>query len=276
MTTKISTPKRRIFGTSLPPYHRISWSMKRSPSTGQKGLCNACRSLPAPRSIQATAVLGAADADILVSLKEHHHPTAAYVRELRQSLPRAFPGVTLYFLPADMVTQILNFGVPVPVDIHIEGTDLEGNHQVANRMLQALRQVPGLTDLRIQQVFDYPKWHVDIDRTKAVQGGFKQQNIAKSILNSLSGNSQITPMFFLNWQNGVSYNLVAQTPQYKMPSLQELQNTPISSATMTRPEILANVASITREQEMQVVSHYNIRRVVDIYGAVQDRDLRAV
>jgi len=175
-----------------------------------------------------------------------------------------------------MVTQILNFGVPVLVDIHIEGTDLEGNHQVANRMLQALRQVPGLTDLRIQQVFDYPKWHVDIDRTKAVQGGFTPRDIANSLLNSLSGNSQITPMFFLNWQNGVSYNLVAQTPQYKMPSLQELQNTPISSATMTRPEILANVASITREQEMQVVSHYNIRRVVDIYGAVQDRDLRAV
>jgi multidrug efflux pump subunit AcrB len=111
--------------------------------------------------------IGSADADILVSLKEHHHPTADYVRELRQHLPGAFPGTTFSFLPADMVTQILNFGLPAPVDIQLEGADLDGNRQVANQILNELRQVPGLTDLRIQQAFDYPRFHTDVDRTKA-------------------------------------------------------------------------------------------------------------
>jgi CzcA family heavy metal efflux pump len=220
--------------------------------------------------------IGAADADILVSLKEHHHPTADYVRDLRQHLPGAFPGTTFYFLPADMVTQILNFGLPAPVDIQIEGADLEGNRQIANQILNELRQVPGLTDLRIQQAFDYPRFHIDVDRTKAAQGGFTPRDVGNSLLVSLSGTSQTNPTFFLDWQNGVNYSLIAQTPQYAVQTLQNLQNIPISAPTMTRPGILADVASITRANEMEVVSHYNIRRVVDIYGAVQDRDLGAV
>ena len=223
-----------------------------------------------------SGLIGAGDADILVSLKEKHHPTADYVRTLRQALPREFPGTTLYFLPADMVTQVLNFGLPAPIDIQIEGANIDGNRQVADKMLNELRHVPGLTDLRIQQAFDYPTFDIDVDRTKASQGGFNERNVATSVLNSLSGSFQITPMFFLNWNNGVNYNLVTQTPQYKVQSLQDLQQTPITTSGNPRPEILADMASIRRANEMEVISHYNIRRLVEIYGAVQDRDLGGV
>ena len=223
-----------------------------------------------------SGVIGAADADILVSLKSDHRPTADYVRALRQKLPAEFPGVTFYFLPADIVTQILNFGLPAPIDIQIDGADIDGNRQAADRLLNELRQVPGLVDLRVNQLFDYPKFDVALDRTKAGQGGFTARDVANSLLVSLSGSFQTTPTFFLNWQNGVIYNLAAQTPQYGIQSLHDIQNIPISAPTVTRPGILANVASITRSSEMAVLSHYNIRRVVDIYGAVQDRDLGAV
>jgi CzcA family heavy metal efflux pump len=220
-----------------------------------------------------SGLIGAGDADIMVSLKEKHHPTEEYIRELRRTLPRDFPGITFYFLPADMVTQVLNFGLPAPIDIQIDGNDIEGNRQVAEKMLAELRQVPGLTDLRIQQPFDYPTYDINVDRTKAVQGGLTERNVTTSVLNSLSGSFQITPMFFLNWKNGVNYNLVAQTPQYRVGSLQDLENTPITAPATSRPGILADVASIHRSTEMEAISHYNIRRIVEIYGAVQDRDL---
>jgi len=224
----------------------------------------------------SSGVIGAADADVLVSLKADHRSTADYVRALRETLPAEFPGVTFYFLPADIVTQILNFGLPAPIDVQIEGADIQGNRRVADQMLNELRRVPGLVDLRIQQRFDYPKFDVTVDRTKAGQGGFTTRDLATSLLVSLSGSFQTTPTFFLNWQNGVNYNLATQTPQYRIQSLHDLQNIPISAPTATRPGILADVASITRGSEMAVLSHYNIRRVVDIHGAVQDRDLGAV
>ena len=220
-----------------------------------------------------SGLIGTADADIMVSLKEKHRPTPDYVRDLRKTLPRNFPGVTFYFLPADMVTQVLNFGLPAPIDIQIDGADIDGNRQVAERMLADLRRVPGLTDLRIQQQFDYPTYDINVDRTKAGQGGLNERSVVTSVLNSLSGSFQITPMFFLNWKNGVNYNLVAQTPQYRVRSLQDLANTPITSTDTSRPGILADVASVTRSTEMEAISHYNIRRIVEIYGAVQDRDL---
>jgi multidrug efflux pump subunit AcrB len=222
-----------------------------------------------------SGLIGAGDADILVSLKENHHPTADYVQHLREKLPREFPGATFYFLPADIVTQVLNFGLPAPIDVQIEGADIDGNRAVAAQMLQEIERVPGVADARIQQAFDYPAFDVNVDRTKAAQAGYAERDVANSLLNSLSGSFQITPMFFLNWKNGVSYNLVTQTPQYSVQSLQDLQNTPLNSAAAKRPEILADVATIQRTNEMQVLSHYNIRRVVDIYAAVQDRDLGA-
>jgi multidrug efflux pump subunit AcrB len=195
---------------------------------------------------------------------------------LRKRLAAEFPGNTFYFLPADIVTQILNFGLPAPIDIQIEGADIQNNRQIADKILNEIRQVPGVADARIQQNFDYPTFNVAVDRTKASGGGFTQRDIATSLLVSLSGSFQTTPTFFLNWQNGVNYNLATQTPQYRIQSLQDLQSMPITSAAMTRPEILADVASITRSNEMAVLNHYNIRRVVDIYASVQDRDLGAV
>jgi CzcA family heavy metal efflux pump len=227
--------------------------------------------------IHATSgVIGAGDADILVSLKEKHHPTADYVKRLRERLPREFPGTMFYFLPPDIVTQVLNFGLPAPIDVQIEGSDIDANRGVASRMLQEITRVPGVADAHIQQAFDYPAFDVTVDRTKAAQGGYAEKDVANSLLNSLSGSFQITPMFFLNWKNGVSYSLVAQTPQYAVQSLQDLQNTPLDAASSTHPEILADVASIQRANEMEVISHYNIRRVVDIYAAVQGRDLGGV
>ena len=223
-----------------------------------------------------SGLTGAADADVLVSLKEKHHPTEDYVRTLREKLPRDFPGTTFYFIPADIVTQILNFGLPAPIDIQIDGPDIVGNSRVADKMLSELNHVRGLVDLRVQQQSDYPKFHVDVDRTKAAQGGFTERDIANSLLISLSGSFQVTPMFFLNTKNGVSYNLVAQTPQYDIQSRQDLQNIPVSGPNEKRPGILADVASIQRTSELASINHYNIRRVVDIYAAVQDRDLGAV
>ena len=222
-----------------------------------------------------SGLIGAGDADIIVSLNEKHHPTADYVRRLRETLPREFPGTIFYFLPADMVTQVLNFGLPAPIDIQIEGADLNSNRHVADKMLNELRHVAGLTDLRIQQPFDYPTFDIDVDRTKAAQAGFTERNVATAALNSLSGSFQVTPQFFLNWNNGVQYNLVTQTPQYRIHSIQDLQNTPITSSANAPSEVLADVASIHRSQEMAVVNHYNIRRLIEIYGTVQDRDLGA-
>jgi multidrug efflux pump subunit AcrB len=224
-------------------------------------------------------MVGATDGDIMVTLNEKHHPTADYIRELRANLPREFPETTFYFLPADETTQILNFGLPAPIDVQLQSDDVEASYQVATKLLAQLKQVPGLTDLRIEQPLDYPTLNVNIDRTKAEQGGYKAVDVSQSMLNSLSGSFQITPMFFYNWKNGVNYNLVAQTQQYRMDSLQDLQNIPINApAAVSRPtpELLSDLASIHRGREMAIVSHYNIRRVVDIYGAVQDRDLGAV
>jgi multidrug efflux pump subunit AcrB len=224
-----------------------------------------------------SGVLGANDVDILVSLREHHHPTAAYVRNLRQALPRKFPGVTFYFLPADIVTQILNFGLPSPIDVQVEGSNVQANHAIAEKLMAQLHQVSGLADLHIQQPLDYPTVNVDVDRTKASQAGLTEQAVASSVLNTLSGSFQITPMFFVNWNNGVNYSLVAQTPQYRIQSVKDIQNIPIADANSSNnPEILADVASMHRSHEMAIVSHYNIRRVIDIYGAVQDRDLGSI
>jgi multidrug efflux pump subunit AcrB len=223
-----------------------------------------------------SGLIGAGDADIMVSLNENHHPTANYVRRLRLDLPREFPSATFAFLPADMVTQILNFGLPAPIDIQIDGADVDHNRDVANQILSEIRHVPGIVDSRIQQTFDYPKFDIAVDRTKAAESGFTEREVASNILNSLSGSFQITPMFFLNYRNGVDYNLVAQAPQYDIRSIQDIDNIPLASSQPKNPQILGDFASVKRANEMEVVSHYNIRRVVDVYAAVQDRDLGAV
>ena len=228
--------------------------------------------------------LGVSDGDIMVTLKPKHGPTARYVRALRSNLPRMFPADTFYTLPADITTQILNFGLPAPIDVQIEGGDAPASKAQADRILAQLRQVPGVVDARIQQPFNYPTLDVNVDRTKAAQGGYSERDVATSVLNSLSGSFQVTPMFFLNWKNMVAYSIVAQTPQYKMESMQDLENIPINRASSSaepraatpNPEILGDIASVNRGDEMAVVNHYNIRRVVDVYANVQGRDLGSV
>jgi multidrug efflux pump subunit AcrB len=223
-----------------------------------------------------SGVLGASDGDVMVSLQQKHRPTADYIRQLRSELPRKFPDATFYFLPADIVTQILNFGLPAPIDVQIEGNDVVASQQVAEKIMAQMRQVPGLTDLRVQQPLDYPTLEVAVDRVKASQAGYTELNVASSVLNALSGSFQITPMFFVNWKNGVDYNLVAQTPQYRLQSMNDLLNVPLNASSGPSMEILGDVASVARGHEMGIINHYNIRRVIDVYGAVEDRDLGGV
>ena len=195
------------------------------------------------------------------------------MRALRARLPREFPGTTFYFLPADIVSQILNFGLPAPIDVQLVGTNIEANRQFADRMLDQLRHVPGLADLRIQQAFDQPKLHVSRDRTKAAESGFTQRDVANSLLVSLSGSFQTQPTFWLNPENGVSYNVVTQTPQYDIQSLQDLRNMPLTARRTGNAGNPGDVASISAATGWESVDHYNIQRVVDIYGAVDGRDL---
>ncbi len=220
--------------------------------------------------------IGTADGDILVSLNEKHRPTDSYVGALRRDLPREFPGMTFYFLPADIVTQILNFGLPSPIDLQITGNDVQASRAFANRLLPQMQRIPGAVDLHIHQVFDEPKLHIEVNRTKAAESGFTQVDLARSFLTSLSGSFQTQPTFWLNPKNGVNYSLVTQTPQYDIQTLQDLRNIPVSGSGQKQPEILSDVADISRANELGVVTHYNIRRTVDIYGSVQGSDLGAV
>ena len=224
-------------------------------------------------SYSNSAPIGTGDADILAELSKDHHPTAEYVHDLRIELAKDFPGVTFYFLPADIVSQILNFGLPAPIDIQILGRDLAANRVFADNLLNQLKFVPGTVDLRIQQAFDQPKLHIEVDRTKAQQIGYSARDIANNVLISLSGSFQTTPNYWLDQRTGVSYSIAAQTPQYNADSLQALENIPVTGPGTPQSQIMASVASFSRGAEMGVVSHYNIMPVIDIYGAVQGRDL---
>jgi CzcA family heavy metal efflux pump len=228
-------------------------------------------------SYSTSAPIGPGDADILVELSKDHQPTAHYVHALRQSLAQEFPGVSFYFLPADIVTQILNFGLPAPIDIQIVGRNLIANREFASHLMEQLKFVPGTSDLRIQQPFDQPKLHIEVDRTKAQEIGYTQRDVAQNLLISLSGSFQTAPAFWLDPKTGVSYNIATQSPQYSVDSLQGLENIPVTGPnTAAPPEILASLASFSRGAEMGVVSHYNVQPVIDIFGSVQGRDLGGV
>ncbi len=227
-------------------------------------------------SYSNSAPVGSSDADIMVSLNEGHQPTAKYMHDLRLRLPQEFPGVSFSFIPADIVSQILNFGLPAPIDIQVMGNNLEGNREFADKLLERIQQVPGTVDLHIQQPFDQPYLHIDVDRTKAQEVGFTQRDVATNLLISLSGSFQTTPEFWLNPKSGVSYSIATQTPQYRVSSLQDLENIPVTGASGARPGILASLASIHRGSGMAVDSHYDIQPLVDIYGSVQGRDLGGV
>jgi CzcA family heavy metal efflux pump len=227
-------------------------------------------------SYSNSAPIGTGDVDILVSLSNGHRPTADYVHDLRLRLPEEFPGVTFSFLPADIVSQILNFGLPAPIDIQIVGYGVDANRAFADKLLERVRRVPGTVDLRIQQPFDQPYLHVNVDRTKAQQVGYTQRDVANNLLVSLSGSFQTTPEFWVDPKTGVSYSIATQTPQYRIDSLQDLENIPVTGPSGAQPQILASLASIRRGSGLAVVSHYDIQPLIDIYGSVQGRDLGGV
>ncbi len=227
-------------------------------------------------SYSSSAPVGPGDADILVSLTPKHRPTKEYVHALRHRLAEEYPGTMFAFMPADMISQILNFGLPAPVDIQIVGQNMDANRAFADQLMEKIKEIPGTSDVRIQQTFDQPKLHIDVDRTKLNQVGFTQRDVATSMLVTLSGSFQTAPTYWLNPANHVSYQLSTQTPQYRVQSLQDLENIPITGPSNAAPQILAGVASIDRESEMSVMSHYNIIPTLDIYGAVQGRDLGGV
>ncbi|MGD0938879.1 MAG: efflux RND transporter permease subunit [Terracidiphilus sp.] len=240
-------------------------------------------------SYSTSAPIGPADADIQVQLSKDHHPTAAYVERLRAVLERQYPGVTFYVLPVDIVTQILNFGLSAPIDIQIVGPNLYGNRALAERMLNEVRYVPGAADARIQQPFNYPNMTVNVDRTRARDLGLTQQNVAQTVLVSLSGSFQTTPSFYLDPKNGVSYNVAVQAPQYSLDSVAGLQSLPVTGASSapqstvaTAPgapssvQIVGNLATIVPGTEMGTVSHYDVQPVLDIYTNVDGTDLGSV
>jgi multidrug efflux pump subunit AcrB len=228
-------------------------------------------------SYSNSAPVGTSDADVLVTLSAKHHQTANYVSALRAGLAKEFPGVTFSFLPSDMVTQILNFGLPSPIDIQIVGNDLDGNRIWADQLLEKVRHVPGTADLRIQQPFDNPYLHLNVERTKAQELGFSAHDIAQNVLVSLSGSFQTSPTFWLDPKTGVSYTIATQTPQYRTGSLPDLLNTPVTGTNLSAPpSVMASLVSMRRGAGMSVVSHYNVAPVIDIFGSVDGRDLGAV
>jgi len=223
-----------------------------------------------------SAPIGPEDADIMISLAEKHRPTDEYIHDLRLNLAKEFPGVLFYFPPADIVSQILNFGLPAPIDIQIVGRDVDANHQFANTLMQQLSSVTGIADLRIQQPFNQPKLRIDVDRTKALQAGFTQREVAGNLLVSLSGSFQTSPSFWLDPESGVSYIVATQSPQYNFESLQDIEKIPVNGTSRAPWQMLANLGNITRGVGMATVSHYNAQTVLDIFGSTQGRDLGGV
>jgi multidrug efflux pump subunit AcrB len=228
-------------------------------------------------SYSNSAPVGSSDADILVTLSANHHPTDKYIQQLRLALPKQFPGVTFAFLPADMVSQILNFGLPAPIDVQVVGNDLEGNRLYASRLLERMKNVSGTADMRIQQPFDEPYLRLRVERTKAEELGFTAHDIAQNLLVSLSGSFQTSPTFWVDPKNRVSYQIATQSPQYRTDSLQQLVNIPVTGTNPSAaPSLMASLVSIQRGAGMAVVSHYNVAPVIDIFGAAAGRDLGGV
>jgi multidrug efflux pump subunit AcrB len=228
-------------------------------------------------SYSNSAPVGTSDADILVTLSAKHHSTDDYVHLLRRTLPKQFPGVTFAFLPADMVSQILNFGLPAPIDVQVVGNDVEGNRLYADKLLEKMRYVSGTSDLRIQQPFDEPYLRLRVERTKAEQLGFTAHDIAQNLLVSLSGSFQTSPTFWVDPKNRVSYQIATQTPQYREDTLQSLENIPITGTDPNAPpSLMASLVAVQRGAGMAVVSHYNVAPVIDIFGAATGRDLGGV
>jgi multidrug efflux pump subunit AcrB len=223
-----------------------------------------------------SGTIGVGDADILISLKPNHKPTEEYVKTMREQLPRQFPGTSFAFLPADIASQILNFGVPAPIDLQIVGNDLQANRKYANALLARIKQIPGIADARIQQAFQQPTLNVSVDRSLAGLVGLSEKDASTAMQTTLSGSSQTSPTYWLNPKTGVSYPVSVQTPQRDLGTTSGLKNIPVTSSTTPSGQLLGGVATIERAPSNAVVSHYNVRPVIDIYATPQGRDLGGV
>jgi CzcA family heavy metal efflux pump len=223
-----------------------------------------------------TGVIGSQDGDIQIKLKEDHRPTIEHVQALREQLPRLFPGMTFAFLPADIVSQILNFGAPAPIDLQVRGANVNDNFAYANRLLSRIRRIPGIADARIQQSPSNPTFNIDVDRTRAQYVGLTERDVTNSLVVNLAGSAQVAPTYYLNPDNGVSYSIVMQTPQYQIDSLSALRGLPITATGNPQSPILGGIADVSRTISSAVVSQYDIQTIVQIYATPQGRDLGAV
>jgi multidrug efflux pump subunit AcrB len=223
-----------------------------------------------------TGVMGSQDGDFQISLHEGHGPTADYLRKLRDALPREFPDTTFSFPPADIVSQILNFGAPAPIDVQVRGRDVAANFAYAQMLLKKVRAIPGVADPRIQQSINSPVFNIDVNRTQAQQLGLTTRDVTNSLVVNLAGSSQVAPTFWLNPVNGVSYPIVMQTPQSQLDSLEALSNLPIGTGTAAGNATLGALASVERGRGSALVSQYDVQPMVQLHAATQDRDLGAV
>ncbi len=222
-----------------------------------------------------SGTVGPQDGDVLIQLSEGHRPTEEYVRQLREQLPRDFPGSTFSFLPADITSQILNFGAPAPIDIQVTGKEASANAAYAQKIMRRITRIPGLADARIQQSARYPQLNVAIDRSRIGQYGLTERDVTTSLASSLAGTAQTAPVFFLNPENGVSYPVVAQAPEYRIGSMSDLSSIPVTGSD-GRSQVLGGLGTIVRTNAPAVVSHYNIAPVIDIFATPAGRDLGAV
>jgi len=226
-------------------------------------------------SYASNGTIGTSDVEILIALDpEHHTPTAALIRHLREILPQRFPGVEFFFQPADIVTQILNFGLPAPIDVQVVGTDMGTSYVIAQQIANKMRHIPGTADVHVQQLLSLPTIHMDIDRTRTTQVGLQARDVAQSVLVSLSGSFQTSPNFWLNPRNEVTYQMAVQAPQYRMTSMQDLMTIPVTS--QQGPQLLSNLVQVYPVARAATVNHYNVAPVIDVYASTQDRDLGAV
>ena len=227
------------------------------------------------QSYSSSGTIGSSDAEILIALDpEHHPPTADLTRRLRELLPQRFPGVEFFFQPADIVTQILNFGLPAPIDVQVVGTDMQQNYDIAQRIANQMRHIPGTADVHVQQLLSLPTLHMDIERTRVTQVGLTARDVAQSALVSLSGSFQTAPNFWLDPRNEATYSIAVQSPQYRMTNLQDLMNIPVIS--QQGPQLMSNLVQLTPAVRPATVNHYNVQPVMDVYSSTQDRDLGAV
>ncbi|HSC45245.1 MAG TPA: efflux RND transporter permease subunit, partial [Candidatus Acidoferrum sp.] len=229
-------------------------------------------------SYSNSGTFGSSDAEILVQLKpERGKPTGAYVSDLREQLPKKYPGVQFFFQPADIVTQILNFGTPAPIDVAITGADQLGNFAVAQKLAAQMKHIPGAVDVHVQQAFDEPTLYMNIDRTRVQSIGLQARDVAQNVLVSLSSSFQTAPTFWLDPSNGINYNIAVQTPQYRIDSFQALQNTPVTAPSPNVPsQILGNLVTTSTTSRQAVVSHFNSQPMINVYASVDGRDLGGV